>query len=103
MWVKGDYHIGFSINDYSNANYSLSNGACCNGTSSCVEGGCRTTLRLCFRDTNHLHSDTESSCVLLVRRENSAFFVIVGSTTMPIQQYYPVRSVVSTYTKPHIL
>ena len=87
--VSGDYHIGFSINSYNNPSNELSDRTCC-GT--CMAGSCRTTLRLCYRDANHSHSDVESDCVAVINRADTTFFSALATDEPSIQLYYPVSA-----------
>ncbi len=77
-----DYRIGYSINSYSSTSNTLASGSCCGDT----------TLRLCFRDAGHSHSDVESSCNAVQNRENTDVFTVVLSMGVSIQKYYSVST-----------
>lgn len=94
--VNGHYSIGYSINNYASENNSLLyDGACCEVNTStgsgCQEGGCRTTLRLCFRDANHSHTDSDSSCFNAINRRNVNFFFQTPLDVHIISNYFVVR------------
>ena len=83
--VLGDYHIGFAISGYSSPSNTLFNGSSC-----MPAGSCRPTLRLCFRDAGHSHSDVESSCYSVINREDTNFVLVNAEDEPSIPLYYPV-------------
>ncbi len=84
--VLADYRIGYSILGYNSSN-TLFDGSCCGGN--CI-AECRTTLRFCFRDADHSHTDVESDCTQVVARMNLDNVFTSATFEDSITDYYPV-------------
>ena len=108
-FASADYHIGFIVQsiEFLTPRNILANGSCCDSSCGangieCCDNGCSPSMRICFRESQHLADDP--SCPLLEVLRNTAQSLVVLSTNIPpIQRYYTVECFVCSVAMSYYL